>query len=212
LQRLAPAETVPAPDRAAAPKGALSEPHHRNTDGRKPASAHPDFHRWSVLDRAAGLPELAEAELVDFPTLLDFPAPRLRCYPRETVIAEKIEAMVQLGMANSRMKDFFDIVMLADRFPFDGELLARAIRATFTRRLTAFPHGLPVAFTDVFANDASKRTHWTAFVRKVGIGTALDLPTTIPRLATFTSKPLVMASTGALWEATWLAGGPWSDA
>jgi len=152
------------------------------------------------------------AELVDFPTLLDFPAPRLRCYPRETVIAEKIEAMVQLGMANSRMKDFFDIVMLADRFPFDGELLARAIRATFTRRLTAFPHGLPVAFTDVFANDASKRTQWTAFVRKAGIGTALDLPTTIQRLATFTSKPLVMASTGALWEATWLAGGPWSDA
>src|SRR5215210_5290390 len=108
------------------------------------------------------------AVLVDFPTLLGFPAPRLRAYPRETVVAEKVEAIVQLGIANSRMKDFFDVAMLADLFPFDGALLARAIRATFARRLTALPHGLPVALTDAFANDASKRTQWTAFVRKAG--------------------------------------------
>ncbi len=151
------------------------------------------------------------AELVDFPTLLDFPAPQLRAYPRETVVAEKVEAMVQLGMANSRMKDFFDVAMLADLFPFDGALLACAIRATFARRLTALPHGLPVALTDAFANDASKRTQWKAFARKAGIDTTLDLPTTVERLARFASKPLEIASTDAPWGGAWLAGGPWSD-
>jgi predicted nucleotidyltransferase component of viral defense system len=80
-----------------------------------------------------------EASVVEFPPLLDFPAPRLRAYPRETVVAEKLEAMVQLGMANSRMKDFYDVAVLARDFDFDGALLARAMRATFERRKTPLP-------------------------------------------------------------------------
>jgi hypothetical protein len=82
------------------------------------------------------------AQVIEFPALLEFPAPKLRAYPPETVIAEKLDAMVQLGMANSRMKDFFDIVFLSRTFDFDGDLLARAIRATFERRRTALPEGL----------------------------------------------------------------------
>ncbi|MFI5303107.1 MAG: nucleotidyl transferase AbiEii/AbiGii toxin family protein, partial [Polyangiales bacterium] len=112
------------------------------------------------------------AELIDFPTLLDSPAPRLRAYPRETVVAEKVEAMVQLGMVNSRMKDFFDVLHLAQRFEFDGELLVRALRATFERRRTVLPTGLPVALTPAFADDATKRTQWVAFVRKTGVAFA----------------------------------------
>ncbi|MCL2777964.1 MAG: nucleotidyl transferase AbiEii/AbiGii toxin family protein [Polyangiaceae bacterium] len=89
-------------------------------------------------------------QVVDFPTLLPAPAPRLRIYPRETVIAEKLEAMVHCGMANSRMKDFFDIWFLACGFEFDGPLLASAIHATFERRQTRMPERDPVALTQEF--------------------------------------------------------------
>lgn len=71
-----------------------------------------------------------------FPTLLDFPAPRLAMYPKETVVAEKFEAMVKLGLANSRMKDFYDIWTLSQEFDFDGSVLSAAILATFNRRRT----------------------------------------------------------------------------
>ena len=108
------------------------------------------------------------AELVAFPPLLDFPAPRVRAYPKETVIAEKVEAMVQLGMANSRMKDFFDVMVLAGMYPFDGALLVRAFRATFERRGTPLPESRPVAWTPAFVVDPTKQTQWTAFLRKSG--------------------------------------------
>ncbi len=151
------------------------------------------------------------AEPHDFPTLLDFPAPRVRAYPRETVVAEKLEAMVQLGMANSRMKDFFDIVVLSRQFAFDGALLARAIRATFERRRTPLPQGLPVALTPAFANDATKRTQWNAFVRKAGVtGAPPDLGAVVALLIVFLSKPLEIAASGDVWKGRWSAGGPWS--
>ena len=134
--------------------------------------------------------------------------PRLE---RETVVAEKVDAMVQLGMANSRMKDFFDIAWLADRFSFDGALLARAIRTTFERRRTAFPRGVPVALTSAFADDSMKRTQWGAFVGKVGAARSADLPTAIARVAAFGSKPLEVAATGAIWQGRWSGGGPWSS-
>lgn len=72
----------------------------------------------------------------DYPTLLDMPAPRLRTYPRETVVAEKFEAMVKLGLANTRMKDFYDVWLLAQEMSFDGAILSAAIAATFERRNT----------------------------------------------------------------------------
>ena len=92
-------------------------------------------------------------EEVDYPTLLDSPAPRLRAYRREVVVAEKFHAMVTLGTANSRMKDYFDIAFLAERFPFQGSELARAISATFSRRETRIPSELPIGLTDHFALD-----------------------------------------------------------
>lgn len=107
-------------------------------------------------------------EVVEFPALLDFAAPKLRAYPRPTVVAEKLEAMVKLGIANSRMKDFYDVVIMSRTFAFDGDELARAIRATFERRGTALPDGLPLALTDEFAGDATKRAQWAGFVRKAG--------------------------------------------
>ena len=109
-------------------------------------------------------PGIAEMEL---PVLLDFPSPRLLAYPRETVIAEKFQAMVMLGRANSRMKDIYDIWRLSRTYPFEADGLARAIAATFARRKTAIPTTLPDALTRAFADDPAKAAQWAAFVKDV---------------------------------------------
>ena len=88
-----------------------------------------------------------------FPTLLDFPAPHVRTYPPESVVAEKLEAMVSLGSANTRMKDFYDVWFLAGKQAFDGSTLTRAIDATFSRRGTRVPATTPTAFTEAFTRD-----------------------------------------------------------
>ena len=151
-----------------------------------------------------------EPLLTELPALLDFPAPRLRAYPRETVVAEKVEAMVQLGIANSRMKDFYDIIVLAQRFEFDGGLLARAMKATFARRGTPLPKTPPVAFTSTFADDASKRIQWAAFLRKSGAQDQSDLPTTIAAVVAFAEAPRRAAATGERFVLRWPPGGPWA--
>jgi predicted nucleotidyltransferase component of viral defense system len=109
-------------------------------------------------------PGLAE---MDLPMLLDFPAPHLRTYARETVIAEKFQAMVALGRANSRMKDLYDIWVLSRAYDFEGDSLARAIAATFARRKTAIPSGPPDALTSDFAADPAKIQQWNSFVDDV---------------------------------------------
>ena len=106
-------------------------------------------------------------EMLDYPSLLDFPAPRLRAYARETVIAEKFQAMVALGRANSRMKDFYDIWILSRSFAFDDDRLARAIAATFARRETAIPENPPDALTPAFAADDQKQRQWRTFIENV---------------------------------------------
>lgn len=150
-----------------------------------------------------------EANIVEFPPLLDFPAPLLRAYPRETVIAEKLEAMVQLGMANSRMKDFYDVAVLARDFDFGGALLARAIRATFERRKTPLPTITPVALTPAFTEDSTKKTQWSGFVRKAGIRDAGTLAETIADVRAFVEAPLATAANGTPAPGTWRAGGAW---
>jgi hypothetical protein len=107
------------------------------------------------------------AEHIDYPSLLDLPAPRVRAYARETVIAEKFQAMVALGRANSRMKDFYDIWLLCRSFPFEDDRLARAIAVTFERRRTEIPADTPDALMPAFAEDAEKQRQWNAFVENV---------------------------------------------
>ena len=109
-------------------------------------------------------PGLAE---MDLPVMLDFPAPHLRAYARETVIAEKFQAMVMLGRANSRMKDFYDIWVLSRASGFNDDRLARAIAATFARRNTEIPSELPDALTPAFATDVTKVQQWNAFAEDV---------------------------------------------
>ncbi|MFK5956406.1 MAG: nucleotidyl transferase AbiEii/AbiGii toxin family protein [Planctomycetota bacterium] len=106
------------------------------------------------------------ATMITWPSLLDLPAPTLRAYPPETVIAEKLEAAVKLGRLNSRMKDFYDLHWLAQNRTFDTAVLIRAIRATFERRQTPLPDTCPLALTQAFAEDKDKQTQWQAFLRK----------------------------------------------
>lgn len=103
-----------------------------------------------------------------FPTLLDFPAPRVRAYPVYTVVAEKFEAMVSLGVRNTRMKDFHDLWFLPCRFDFDGATLHRAIAATFARRGTAL-HGELLPLTTGFAADRERQVQWRAFLTRNGL-------------------------------------------
>ncbi len=108
-----------------------------------------------------------EAPTVAYPALLQgFSSPTLRVYPAYTVIAEKYQAMVMLGLANSRMKDFYDLVTIAARTELDGATLARAIAATFDRRKTALPDEPPIALQREFGDDIAKRRQWQAFLDK----------------------------------------------
>lgn len=116
-----------------------------------------------------GFGDAVTPEPVDavYPVLLaDFAAPRLRTYPVYTVVAEKLHAMVLLGMTNSRLKDYLDLSVLLEREALDPATLAAAIAATFTRRGTALPTELPIGLTDEFANDQSRQALWVAFLKK----------------------------------------------
>jgi predicted nucleotidyltransferase component of viral defense system len=106
-------------------------------------------------------------EDIDLPVLLDMPSPHLRAYPPETVIAEKVHAMVVLGTANSRMKDYYDVWMLTGAFELKPARLSRALAATFARRSTALPAEVPDGLRDSLAADAGKQRQWDAFARNL---------------------------------------------
>lgn len=103
--------------------------------------------------------------VVDYPTILEgVPAPRLRVYPRESVMSEKLEAIVSLGMANSRMKDYYDLRALIREAIVEKASLVDAIRATFDRRHTPIPEGIPMGLSNEFANSPAKIAQWKAFL------------------------------------------------
>jgi hypothetical protein len=140
----------------------------------------------------------------EFPTLLNFPPPRLLAYPVETVVSEKLEAMVRLGIANSRMKDFFDLWHLARSTEFNGDQLVAAVCATFARRGTLIPEELPIALTDEFANNPSKLSQWRAFCRKdVRLQATAPLPRVVDVLVIFLAPVLNAAQTGSPLLAAW---------
>lgn len=102
----------------------------------------------------------------EYPSLLDFPKPRLRAYPRETVLAEKVHAMVLFGLRNSRMKDYFDVHALLREGELNARQLAQAIASTFERRRTDVPEGVPSGLSDAFSADAGHQAQWRAFLDK----------------------------------------------
>ena len=148
-------------------------------------------------------------ERTQYPAILDFPAPTLTVYPRETVIAEKLQAMVHLGIANSRMKDFYDIRSLARQFSFSGPRLTAAIAATFSRRQTDVPTESPLALTDKFATDRQKQTQWKAFLRKTRLDASLDLTEITGELAQFLLPPLAAAARQEQFPQQWSFQDKW---
>ena len=146
-----------------------------------------------------------------FPTLLENPAPVLLTYPRETVIAEKFEALVKLGIANTRMKDFHDLRTLSLLFAFTGSGLSEAIQRTFERRKTSLPLGaLPTALTPDFYDDDTKQKQWNAFVTKNKLYIE---PITLQEVTTsireFVLPVLRLEDSLSLH---WERGGPWKSA
>ncbi len=147
----------------------------------------------------------------DYPTLLDLPSPYLLAYPHETVISEKLEAIVKLGIANTRMKDFHDLHSLSNMFNFDGQILAEAIRATFLKRGTELPsEGIPLAFTPEFYEDQMKVKQWNAFCNKnKSYVQQTELKDIVAGLASFLVPVINSAKQGAEFRSAWTAAGAW---
>ena len=149
-------------------------------------------------------------EEIRYPVILpDFKAPKLCVYPRYTVAAEKLEAITTLGIANSRMKDFFDLWILSRHSDFDGDTLQRAIRATFDRRKTELPSDVPVGLTNAFSQDSQKQTQWQAFLGRNRLE-AVQLEVVVAALRDFVLPPVAAADAGKRFQQFWSARGPWT--
>lgn len=152
-------------------------------------------------------PAPIEAEL---PTLLDLPAAKLLTYPRESVIAEKFEAIVSLGMANSRMKDLHDIRSLSREFAFTGDVLSEAIAKTFKTRRTEFPTGQVLVFTSEFFDNEDKKKQWAAFCNKNRTYIAeISLEAVCRELEQFLMPVVEAVNKNGGFPRKWSPGGPW---
>jgi hypothetical protein len=140
------------------------------------------------------------------PILLHSPAPRIRPYPIHTVVAEKFQAMVELGESNSRMKDYYDINYMLGKFRFKGYDIREAIHGTFERRKTVIPDSLPSGLSSAFSENQQKRTQWNAFLRK----NRLDTPSSLPEVITAISIFLMPVATDpGIIDKDWLPGNGW---
>ncbi len=148
-------------------------------------------------------------ETVDYPILLDMPAARLRAYPKETVVAEKLDAVVQLGQANSRMKDFFDLWHLSRAFAFSGVILVKAIGNTFGARTTRIPGDTPIGLTEEFAT--ANQAQWQAFLARIGNEDEqlTYFNSVISSLREFALPPLHAAGSGEGYVHRWTDGEGW---
>jgi len=145
---------------------------------------------------------------ITMPTLLDFPAPRLRAYPVEAVVAEKLHAMAQHGMLNSRMKDVYDVQALAARLAFDGRSLTEAVRLTFERRGRPIGAELPAPLTPAFAADEVMLQRWAGFLRRNRLE-AVELTVAVDRLRALLLEPWEALGLESRFTKEWLPGGPW---
>lgn len=147
---------------------------------------------------------------ISLPTLLDLPSPQLLAYPPESAVAEKLQTMVELDMANSRMKDFHDVWTLGRNLGFEGMSLSKAIKATFERRHTPVPFEVPTALTAAFVENSTKQTQWRAFLRKGRLeAEGKSLEEVIIFLRRFLMPPTLAIADGKRFTMRWLAGGPW---
>ena len=151
-------------------------------------------------------------EDAEYSVLLGSPRPRIRVYPPESVVAEKLHAMVLLGDRNSRYKDFYDLHAIVQNFTFQGERLARAVSATFERRRTIASANLPVALTPRFYADADRAEQWRVYVTRNQLPAApTDFGLVGERLMLFFREPWDAIVHESEFSRSWSAGGPWND-
>lgn len=128
-----------------------------------------------VVDVGFGDATIAPEFTIEYPTLLDMPAARIRAYPPASVVAEKFHAIVTLGLVNSRMKDYYDLWAILNSQRIDEDELAGAINATFSRRETEIPMTVPDGLTDEFSADPQKKQQWATYAASIGLeGLSLD--------------------------------------
>jgi hypothetical protein len=146
---------------------------------------------------------------VVYPPLLDFPPPKLNGYTMVSTIAEKFQAMVKLGVLNSRMKDFYDICLLSRIFDFKGETLTEALEKTFKNRKTLIP-AAPTVFGPSFAKDEDKKIQWLGYIERAKLHNAPEsFSEVVAAVKTFLEPPVVSLAEGRLFRKTWKAPGPW---
>lgn len=161
-----------------------------------------DIGFWDVIN-----PPPSES---DYPVLLDVPRPRIRIYPRESVIAEKFNALVTHRGKFNRYKDFHDIHGLASHFSFDGRCLANAISATFAQRRTTVPKNLPLGLTPEFYSDAARGVLWREYLdRDVLSGVPRDFEETGALILSFLTEPWDAIARDDNFTGSWSEGGPW---
>lgn len=146
-----------------------------------------------------------------YPTLLDHAPPLILVYPLEAVVAEKLEAMISLGVTTSRMKDFFDVHALASSFAFEGEILAGAIRATFDRRGTPIPAERPLVLTREFLAAPERQVQWRAVIRRGRLDASPDAGELADALWRFLGPVLTTLARGEVIRRRWSPGGPWEE-
>jgi len=146
----------------------------------------------------------------EYRTILGDPPPRILAYPPESVVAEKLHAMVTLGERNSRYKDFYDLYAMAGAFRFDRSTLVRAVRATFERRATPVEAALPAALAAPFYSDSSRATQWRAYVGRNALTDApADFDQVGERLGTFLQPIWADLHSDGAPSGDWPSGGPW---
>ncbi len=162
------------------------------------------------VDVGAGDDVVPDPEDLIMPTLLGQAPPEVVAYTPSTTVAEKLEAMLVLGPANSRVKDYFDIALLARTMAFDGEVLVAAIRACCERRGTALPEGLPVGLSEEFGRDEIAAQHWERFRGRLGEGVVRESwEEAVAACRECLAEPLRAAAAGDEWARSWPPGGPW---
>lgn len=164
------------------------------------------------VDVGFGDAVVPDPQKVAYPVLLDLPHPEMHAYPREAVVAEKVDAMILLGLQNSRMKDYYDLWALAREFPFEAAALARALDATLKRRGRDLPPRLPSGLADEFAANPAKQTQWKAFLRRTMPGkTDLDLGEVVSSLRGFLAPVLDSVLSGHSPRLHWTPGQGWTE-
>ncbi len=151
-----------------------------------------------------------KTKVIDYPVILDFPKPHLNGYPQESVISEKFEAMIKLGLLNSRMKDFYDIWLMMRQFEFKGANIASAIRETFNNRKTEIPNKKPLFADEIYDEKSDRQTLWSAFLKKGDIQHAPEtLSATAKEIENFLIEPIMALNENGNCDKTWKSPRGW---